>query len=94
MRKAIAFAELAKLHSSRTALYQLLKRDGAPDEQVKLLASAEAEPDALYDAPEGREVFEFRRTVSRLVEMRSEGYLALPHGHGRPSADTGGIVET
>ena len=64
------------------------------DEQVKLIASAEAEPRDLYDAPEGRELFEFRRTVSRLVEMRSEQYLALPHGHGRPSADTGGIVET
>ncbi len=64
------------------------------DEQVKLIASAAAEPDRLYDAPDGREVFEFRRTVSRLVEMRSEQYLALPHGHGRPSADTGGIVET
>ena len=64
------------------------------DEQVKLVASAEAEPEALYDAPDGREVFEFRRTVSRLVEMRSEQYLALPHGHGRPSADTGGIAET
>ena len=64
------------------------------DEQVKLIASAETEPDALYDAPDGRELFEFRRTVSRLVEMRSEQYLALPHGHGRPSADTGGIAET
>ena len=64
------------------------------DEQVKLIASAETEPDALYDAPDGREIFEFRRTVSRLVEMRSEQYLALPHGHGRPSADTGGIAET
>ena len=64
------------------------------DEQVKLIASAATEPDALYDAPDGREVFEFRRTVSRLVEMRSEQYLALPHGHGRPSADTGGIAET
>ena len=64
------------------------------DEQVKLIASAETEPDRLYDAPDGREIFEFRRTVSRLVEMRSEQYLALPHGHGRPSADTGGIAET
>ena len=64
------------------------------DEQVKLVASAEAEPDALYDAPDGREVFEFRRTVSRLVEMRSEQYLALPHGHGKPSGDMGGLADT
>ena len=64
------------------------------DEQVKLIASAAAEPAGLYDAPDGWEVFEFSRTVSRLAEMRSEQYLALPHGHGRPSADTGGIAET
>ena len=64
------------------------------DEQVKLLASAEAAPEALYAAEDGREIFEFRRTVSRLVEMRSEPYLALPHGHGRPSGDLGGIAET
>ena len=64
------------------------------DEQVKLLASAETAPEALYAAEDGREIFEFRRTVSRLVEMRSEHYLALPHGHGQPSADLGGIVET
>ena len=64
------------------------------DEQVKLIASAACEPAGLYDAPDGRELFEFRRTVSRLVEMRSEQYLALPHGHGRPSADMGGLAET
>ena len=64
------------------------------DEQVKLLASAEADPDALYAAEDGREIFEFKRTVSRLTEMRSQQYLALPHGHGRPSGDLGGIVET
>ena len=64
------------------------------DERVKLIASAACEPDGLYNGDDGREIFEFRRTVSRLVEMRSEQYLALPHGHGRPSADTGGIVET
>ena len=64
------------------------------DERVKLLASAAAEPEALYAAEDGREVFEFRRTVSRLVEMRSEPYLALPHGHGRPTGGLGGLAET
>ncbi|MGV2979670.1 cell division protein ZapE [Camelimonas sp. ID_303_24] len=48
--------------------------------RVKLLASAEAEPTALYTATSGREAFEFDRTVSRLIEMQSEVYLALPYG--------------
>lgn len=48
--------------------------------RVKLLASAEAEPTALYTATSGREAFEFDRTVSRLIEMQSEAYLALPYG--------------
>jgi cell division protein ZapE len=47
---------------------------------VKLVASAEAEPDALYCAEDGVEVMEFKRTASRLMEMRSHDYLALPHG--------------
>lgn len=46
--------------------------------RVKLLASADALPDALYPSGEGR--FEFDRTVSRLVEMQSEDYLVLGHG--------------
>lgn len=64
------------------------------DAQVKLIASAAAEPEALYGGTEGREVFEFERTVSRLVEMRSAAYLALPHGHARGSGDLGGLVDT
>src|SRR5690242_3091836 len=50
------------------------------DHAVKLVASAEAEPDALYRASDGYEVQEFRRTASRLIEMRSQAYLGLPHG--------------
>ncbi len=50
------------------------------DNAVKLVASAEAEPDALYCAEDGVEVMEFKRTASRLMEMRSHDYLALPHG--------------
>lgn len=44
------------------------------DEGVRLVASAEAEPDALYREGDGAELFE--RTASRLIEMRSQAYLA------------------
>lgn len=46
------------------------------DHGVKLAASAAAEPEGLYLAPTGEEAFAFRRTASRLTEMRSEAYLA------------------
>jgi cell division protein ZapE len=46
--------------------------------RVKFLASADAGPDHLYPMGDGR--FEFDRTVSRLMEMQSEDYLAEGHG--------------
>jgi cell division protein ZapE len=66
------------------------------DNAVKLVASAEAEPGALYCANEGFEASEFKRTASRLIEMRSEAYLALPHGQGHAVASHSreGLVET
>jgi cell division protein ZapE len=45
---------------------------------VKLLAAADAEPEHLYGG--GDDAFEFERTVSRLMEMRSAEYLAKGHG--------------
>ena len=47
------------------------------DNAIKLVASAAAEPDALYRASDGFEAHEFKRTASRLIEMRSQAYLAL-----------------
>jgi cell division protein ZapE len=50
--------------------------DALYEAKVKLIASAESEPTALY--PAGDQSFEFERTASRLMEMRSQNYLALP----------------
>jgi cell division protein ZapE len=66
------------------------------DNGVKLMASAAADPLSLYVASEGNEANEFKRTSSRLIEMSSKSYLALPHGH-KDSAASGsstGLVET
>jgi cell division protein ZapE len=66
------------------------------DNAVKLMASAAADPLSLYVATEGHETNEFKRTSSRLIEMSSESYLALPHGHkdSEASGSSTGLVET
>jgi cell division protein ZapE len=66
------------------------------DNGVKLMASAEADPTSLYVATDGDEANEFKRTSSRLIEMSSDDYLALPHGRKDSAASgaTTGLVET
>jgi cell division protein ZapE len=65
------------------------------ERHVKLFATAEAEPEELYQAERGTEAFEFARTASRLHEMRSRDYLAMPRGRGHlVSGQTTGLVET
>jgi cell division protein ZapE len=47
------------------------------DRGVKVLMSAEAPVESLYR--DGKLTFEYQRTLSRLQEMQSHEYLALPH---------------
>lgn len=51
--------------------------DALYEQRVKLVATAATPPGDIY--PSGDGAFEFHRTVSRLMEMQSERYLAMPH---------------
>jgi cell division protein ZapE len=59
--------------------------DALYEAKTKLVCSAEREPAQLY--PEGTQSFEFERTASRLMEMRSKEYLAAPRRDG-PVSET------
>ncbi|MFM9829601.1 MAG: cell division protein ZapE [Sphingomonas sp.] len=54
--------------------------DALYEHHVKLIAAADAMPEALYERGDG--AFEFERTVSRLNEMQSDAYLGMGHGAG------------
>jgi cell division protein ZapE len=49
---------------------------------VRLVASAEGPPEALYTGTVGTERFEFARTASRLTEMQSREWLEAARGGG------------
>ncbi|CAK0763597.1 cell division protein ZapE [Azospirillaceae bacterium] len=51
--------------------------DALYEHKVNVVISADAPPERLYT--QGTHAFEFERTVSRLMEMQSKEYLALPH---------------
>lgn len=67
--------EAAKRNEAKrfTTLIDALYENG-----VKLVASAAVEAHLLHGT--GKEAFAFERTASRLIEMRSEAYLAAGHG--------------
>jgi cell division protein ZapE len=58
----------------------ILLIDALYDNAVKLIASAASERDEIYRGTGTVEATEFKRTISRLIEMGSNEYLALPHG--------------
>ncbi len=67
--------KLSPAQRDEAARFRLLI-DALYEAKTKLVMSANAQPDALY--PAGDQSFEFERTASRLMEMRSQDYLALP----------------
>ncbi len=73
----VGIPKLTKENRNEAARFVTLI-DALYEYKVKLLASADAEPDVLYTEGDGS--FEFERTASRLVEMQSDDYLALGHG--------------
>jgi len=55
----------------------MLLVDALYEHKVTLVIAADAPPEEIYPGGDGS--FEFQRTASRLQEMRSPDYLALPH---------------
>jgi len=54
--------------------------DALYEHKVKLICTAEVPAQELYTSGEG--LFEFERTVSRLIDMQSESYLHIEHAGG------------
>ncbi|MGO4832966.1 cell division protein ZapE, partial [Rhizobiaceae sp. 2RAB30] len=53
----------------------ILLIDTLYDQKVRLVMSAQAQPQELYQGKRGTEAFEFDRTASRLMEMQSRDWL-------------------
>ena len=78
----LIMAEIPKLTADKRneAKRFMILIDALYEHKVKLICTAEVPAQELYT--EGDGAFEFRRTVSRLIEMQSESYLQSKHtGH-------------
>lgn len=73
----IPILEPAKRNEARRFINLI---DTLYDQRVGLIASAASEPDGIYRAGDGVDLFE--RTASRLIEMRSEAYLEAREERG------------
>lgn len=68
-------------HYSAAAKRFITFIDALYEHRVKLIASADAAPEKLYQAAATTtDGFEFKRTISRLLEMQSTSYIAAGHG--------------
>ncbi len=73
----VAIPQLGKENSDEAKRFVTFI-DALYEHGVKFLCSAAVPPLSLYKIGDG--TFEFERTVSRLMEMQSEDYLARGHG--------------
>lgn len=71
-----AIPKLSKEHRNEAKRFVNLI-DALYEHRVKLICTAEVSPQEIYAHGDGN--FEFQRTVSRLIEMQSESYLAKAH---------------
>ncbi|MCF6219786.1 MAG: AFG1 family ATPase [Robiginitomaculum sp.] len=68
---------IMSLHNRNEAKRFVTLIDTLYEHKTKLVLSADATPDKLYDTGDG--AFEFERTTSRLMEMRSDEYIGQEH---------------
>lgn len=88
--RTVLLSNLRRIHDDNDGVAKRLidMIDAFYDHNVNLIVSAECPPRELYRG--ARLAFAFERTVSRLLEMRSHRYLALPHRHhAAPAAQSG-----
>jgi cell division protein ZapE len=73
---AVIISAIPQLNeSSRNEAKRLINLvDTLYDSHTRLIVSAASEPDSLWQGANGVENFEFARTASRLIEMRSDAY--------------------